>query len=410
MIEGHDILCFAPGPWDDIWRNRHQIMTRLARANRVLYIEPWADLRPTLRRLRSGQIRWGDLQGPSLRQVADSLWVYRPALWAPRAARFPVRVVTEAIYMTFLRRALLRLRFQRPILWLFLPDMEVFVGRFDEKLAIYHIVDEYSGYSGMSAAWRPVVRHMEEQLARRVDLVFVTSPSLSESKRTLNERVVLVPNAVDYDAFARVVDGPAAIPADMAAVRRPTAAYVGAINDKLDLSLLVPAARRGADWSFVLVGPVAVSDEEGQRRLTELRALPNVHFLGPKSVSDVPRYIAACDVCMLPYRINEWTQNIDSLKLYEYLACGKPVVATDVPAARRFSEVVKIVTNADELLANVNDAHNGDGPALQAERRRVAAQNTWEARIASLSAAIESRLREKTLRQGGSAWREEEKE
>ena len=73
--------------------------------------------------------------------------------------------------------------------------------------------------------------------------------------------------------------------------------------------------------------------------------MPHVQFLGRKDVQDVPSYIAACDVCLLPYRINEWTRNIDSLKLYEYLACGKPVVATDVPAARRFSDVVRVAAN-----------------------------------------------------------------
>jgi glycosyltransferase involved in cell wall biosynthesis len=411
MIEGHDILCFAPGPWDDIWRNRHHLMTRLARANRVLYVEPWAYLRPTLRRLRSGQIRVADVQSPRLIQVDTKLYVYRPPLWAPRAARFPLSVTTQAIYMAFLRRVLSRLRFQAPILWLFLPDMEIFVGRFDEKLVVYHIVDEYAGYSGVSQAWRPVLQHMERQLARRADLVFVTSPILYESKRDLNERICLVPNAVDYEAFAAILEAGLSPPADMETVPSPIAGYVGAINDKLDLALLARVARGCVDhiaplgqgrpvplernWSMVLVGPVRITDEEGQRALQALSALPHVHFLGRKRVDEVPRYIAACDVCLLPYRINQWTRSIDSLKLYEYLACGKPVVATDLPAAQRFSEVVRVATGEAEFLASMSAALNEDRPALQTARRRVAAQHTWEQRVASISAAIEGRLRER---------------
>lgn len=409
MIEGHDILCFAPGPWDDIWRNRHHIMTRLARANRVLYVEPWAYLRPTLRRLRSGQIRLTGLQGPRLSQISTNLYVYRPPLWAPRADRFPLSVITQAVYMSFLQRVLKRLRFQGPILWLFLPDMEIFVGHFDEKLVIYHIVDEYVGYSGVSEAWRPVVQRMEQQLARRADLLFVTAPTLYESKRSLNEQVFLVPNAVDYETFTAVLEANLPPPADMATVRSPIAGYVGAINDKLDLALLARVARSCVDrpspsergWSVVLVGPVTITDEEGQRALDILRALPHVHLLGRKGVEEVPRYIAACDVCLLPYRVNEWTRNIDSLKLYEYLACGKPVVATDLPAAQRFSEVVRIAAGEAEFLANMNAALNEDHPALQTKRRRVAAQHTWEQRVNSLSAAIEGRLRERPLLQAG---------
>ena len=415
MIEGHDILCFAPGPWDDIWRNRHQIMTRLARANRVLYIEPWPELRPTLRKWRSGQLSWADVHGPRLRRVQENLHVFSPALWAPRVARFPLSAVADAAYMAFLRRVLKRLRFEKPILWLFMPETAIFVGRFDEKLVIYHIVDEYAGYSGISATWRPVVQQMEEQLARQADLVFVTSPDLMERKRAFNESIVLVPNAVDYEMFAaagRASNAP--IPADMADLRPPIAGYVGAINDKLNLALLLQVALQCARpdgeavprWSFVLVGPVTIQTVEGQRALEALRALPNVHFLGSKSVAELPRYITACSVCLLPYQINDWTKHIDSLKLYEYLACGKPVIATAVPAARRFSQVVTIVTDPQEggsassarstyeleFLSGMNKALGEDGPALQAARRQIAAQNTWEQRVEALSAAIEERL------------------
>jgi len=396
MIKGHDILCFAPGPWDDIWRNRHQIMTRLARANRVMYIEPWAYLHPTLRRLRSGQMRLSDLQGPRLRQISANLYVYRPPSCAPRADRFPVNVATQGIYMASLQRVLTRLGFRKPILWLFQPDMELFVGHFDEKLVIYHIVDEYAGYSGVSEAWRPVTRRLEQQLARRADVVFVTSPTLLESKRTLNERVLLVPNAVDYEAFTDVLAKDAAPPADLAGVSRPIAGYVGAINDKVDLSLLARVASRGEGWSWVLVGPIVVTDDEGQRALQTLRALPNVHLLGRKDVQEVPRYIAACDVGVLPYRVNEWTRNIDSLKIYEYLACGKAIVATDVPAARRFSEFVRIAKDETEFLQGLNAAQEEHSPEWQARRQKTAAQNTWEQRVELLSTAIEERLREQS--------------
>jgi len=394
MIKGHDILCFAPGPWDDIWRNRHQIMTRLARANRVLYIEPWAYLHPTLRRLRSGQMHLSDLQGAHLRQIGTNLYVYRPPSWAPRADRFPLDAATQGIYMASLRRVLTRLGFQKPILWLFQPDMEIFVGHFDEKLVIYHIVDEYAGYSGVSDAWRPVTRRLEQQLAKWADVVFVTSPTLLETKRALNERVLLVPNAVDYEAFRSILAKGMAPPADLEGVPSPIAGYVGAINDKVDLSLLARIASAGTGWSWILVGPVTVTDDEGRRALQSLKALPNVHLLGRKDVQQVPRYIAVCDVCILPYRVNEWTKNIDSLKIYEYLACGKAIVATDVPAARRFSEFVRIAQDETGFLECLNVARKEDNVEWKARRQEAAAQNTWEQRVETLSTAIEERLRE----------------
>jgi glycosyltransferase involved in cell wall biosynthesis len=394
MMEGQDILCFAPGPWDDIWRNRHHIMTRLAHANRILYVEPWAYLRPTLRRLRAGHIRLAEIRGPRPQQVSANLWIYRPPLWAPRVERFPLSVSTRAIQMGLLRRAVQRLGFQSPILWLFQPDMGVYIRQFNEKLIIYHIVDEYAGYTGVSASWRPVVQQMEKEIARKAHLIVVTSPTLYESKSGLNEHIVLVPNAVDYDAFSALLAQEAAPPADMAAIEPPVAGYVGAVNDKLDLELLARVAQRCVDWSFVLVGPVSISYGEEQQTLQTLRALPNVHLLGRKPVHEVPLYISACDVCLLPYRVNEWTRNIDSLKLYEYLACGKPIVATDVPAAQRFSSVVRIAKSERDFVSSMQAALSEDSSALHDERRHIATQHTWQQRVDTLSAAIERRLDE----------------
>lgn len=389
MIHGQDILCFAPGPWDDIWRNRHQIMTRLARANRILYVEPWPYLYPTLRDVRAGRLRVADL-GPRLVTVNDRLHVYRPPRWAPRATGVLGRA-SQAVYEALLRRELHRLGFGRPILWLFLPDMQVFVGRFDESLVIYHVVDEYSGYTGVSDTWRPVMQRMEEDLARRADLVFVTSPALFQSKRVWNERTSLVPNGVDYAAFKQAVDAPA-IPEDVRNLSRPIAGYVGAINDKVDLTLLCHVAQEHADWTLLLVGPVTVAQPSSREALQRLRGAPNVHFLGVKSVDQVPHYIAACDVCLLPYRMNEWTRNIDSLKLYEYLACGRPVVASAVPAAEQFTGIVRIAADEEEFVAQIRFALYDNSPAQRLKRQSIAAQNTWDERVERLSRAISSEL------------------
>jgi glycosyltransferase involved in cell wall biosynthesis len=402
MIAGHDILCFAPGPWDDIWRNRHQIMTRLARANRVLYVEPWPYLRPVLRRLRHGPLRqaWAGLHGTSLRQLHSNLYVYQPSARAPRAGREPLLALMQAVYVSRLRRVLRELGYRSPILWSFLPDTEILLGQFGEKLAVYHVVDEYSGYAGVTASWRPMVQRMEERLLRRVDLVFVVSPALLERKARFNEQTVLVPNGVDYAVFAAAQDT-GTRPADLTGVAAPVVGYVGAINEKLDLALLADAARECADVSWILVGPVAVTGEESLQALAELRAMPHVHLLGRKCVNDVPNYVAACDVCVLPYRVNEWTRHIDSLKLWEYLACGKPVVATDIPTARQFVDrgedvgpgsIIRIATTREHFVQQVRAGVQEHDPALPKARQSIAAMNTWDMRVEALSEAIDARL------------------
>jgi glycosyltransferase involved in cell wall biosynthesis len=129
-------------------------------------------------------------------------------------------------------------------------------------------------------------------------------------------------------------------------------------------------------------------DREGLHRLV---ALPNVRLLGPVPVHEVPLVMAACDVCLLPYKRNQRTRAISSLKLYEYLACGRPVVATDIPAAHEAGDVVTIAQDLPSFIAGIARALQ-DAPGAAEARRHVAAQNTWQQRMEQISAILLSVL------------------
>jgi len=179
----------------------------------------------------------------------------------------------------------------------------------------------------------------------------------------------------------------------LAGLPRPRAGYVGAINAKLDLTLFIELAQRLPRWTVVLVGPVECA--KGDSRLQTLRNMPNVHFLGKKPVEAVPHYIKGLDVCLLPYERNEWTRHISSLKLYEYLACGKPVVSSDVPAAREQGELVAIAQNVEQFVSLVEGALYDNSEDMVKRRRQVASQNTWRHRVERISALIEATLQAK---------------
>jgi glycosyltransferase involved in cell wall biosynthesis len=143
------------------------------------------------------------------------------------------------------------------------------------------------------------------------------------------------------------------------------------------------------EWSLPLVG--AIDDRYCAGELDELRHMPNVHFLGRKDIDQVPYYIKAFDVCLIPYRVDERAQHASPLKLYDYLAAGKPVVTTDYAAAHPFKDVIRIVDSSGAFIGAVEDCLLEDG-RLIAERRRIAADNTWEKRTEQLSCIIESQL------------------
>lgn len=391
MLRGESILCFAPDPWDDIWRNRHQIMSLLAEGNRVLYVEPRPYLRPLMQRAMRGEVSLAELRAPRLREVRSGLYVFRPPLYAPLIGREPLAGLSKALRVASLRRAMRRLRMSRPILWLFRPEMADIPGDYGEKLLIYHIVDEYTGYGGLESARAEAMRRRERELIARADLVLVTSKALLESKGGINPNTHWVPNGVDYERFASAA-ARRLEPVEMAGLPRPRIGYVGAINDKINAGLLLHVAEAYPQATLVMVGPVRAVDEETRAGLEALRSRPNVRFVGQVPGERVPEFVAACDVGLLPYRQNVWTQHIQPLKLYEYLACGLPVVSTEIPAVREEGEVVFVARDAQAFVRLVGQALATDNAALRAARQERAARNTWRERVEHISALIEASL------------------
>jgi glycosyltransferase involved in cell wall biosynthesis len=161
------------------------------------------------------------------------------------------------------------------------------------------------------------------------------------------------------------------------------------INEKIDLALLRDVAQARPDWSLALIGPVTLRFHREQLAWLDL---PNVHLLGFKPVEQLPRYVVACQVCLMPYKINEWTRHIDPLKMYEYLAAGQPVVSTDIPSARAFAPPLRIAHDAPGFVRDIETALAETDDAQREVFRRLAAQHDWEARVEALSVHIEAAL------------------
>ena len=392
MISGNNIVCFSPNRWQGMWRNRQQIMSRLAQHNKVLFVEPAGYLRNTAAKMRDQGL--AVLKPPKLESPQPNLWIYQYPTYAPISGRPPLSDALFALRRWHLRRTLQALGMEKPIVWVFQYHLGEMLGQLHEQLSIYHAVDEYSAYADIDTEERRRrVQKMERDVMQKVDLVFVTSPALFASKSALHPHVVLAPNGVDYALFSDPsLNGKR--PTAMADIPGPIVGYIGAINEKLDLNLMLYSARRHPEWSFVFVGPVMIRRQETQ--LKALQQLANVYFLGQKPYESLPQYMRACDVCTIPYFRNEWTRNISSLKLYEYLANGAPIVATDFPAAHAFAEYIHIANEAPAFEAAIEQALHEASPALRQRLRSVAQQHTWEQRLEAMSEAIIERLEAKS--------------
>jgi glycosyltransferase involved in cell wall biosynthesis len=275
------------------------------------------------------------------------------------------------------------------LLWLYRPARWRWAATsFPHRLLVYHITDDYAAFGHLSDGQRAALLAEERDLLAAADLVIVTAPRLLELKAPHARRIELVPNGVDLAAFQRAAS--TLPPATRNLQPATRIGYSGHVSSRLDLPLLREIALTRPDWTLVFAGSewAAGCAEE----LRALKALPNVYFMGLLPVEEVPRFIAGCDVCLIPYRVNDETRAISSLKLYEYLAAGRPVVSAPVPAAEEHAAVVRLAGGeVASWLEQIEAAlQERDDPAQIAARQAVAAENTWDRRVGQIEALLAS--------------------
>jgi len=387
-LEGASIICFAHD-WGGDPTSKTHIMRILARRNRVLWVNsigmrrPAAsgrDLRRILHKLAKG------LQ-PCL-QVEPNLFVANP-LVVPLPGWGLADRLNAGILAGSLRRLCLQHGLKDPILWSFLPNVNRLLGRLGERLAIYHCVDEYSAFKGVS---RDTIARMERDLVRRSDLVLTSSEKLCSDRIAINPNTRFVTHGVDVGHFGRALDQGVEVPADLRDLPRPVIGFFGLLADWVDLDLVRAMALARSRWSFVLVGKQTTG-------LGAVRALPNVHLLGQKPYALLPAYCRGFDVGIIPFRTSDLTLRANPLKLREYLAAGLPVVSTPLPEVARYGSLVHLAEGAPAFIEAVATALGERSPALDRARFSAMESESWEARVAE----IERHISRTAVRTGFSA-------
>jgi glycosyltransferase involved in cell wall biosynthesis len=432
-LRGREIVCVGFADWEtELWTNQQHLMSRLARENKVLFVESLGLRQPQLARRDLTRIARRLRRGLAAPRAVDGLHVLAP-LVLPLHRHAAVRALNRRLLRAQVRRAARALGMRRPILWAYVPQAEALIEALDPELVVYHCVDDIAAQAGVDAV---SFHAAERRFASRVDLVLASAPALAARMRELSENVLYAPNVADTDLFARALEtspstpSPSAIsttdrgpvspgptdhspispgPTDSSplapnpgnhtppvmapdpaveALSRPRIVFTGAIvGKKLDVPLLAALARARPEWSFALVGPVGAGDPR-----TDVAALsgePNIHLLGPRTYAQLPAVLRAADAGLIPYARNALTESIFPMKVYEYLAAGLPVVATPLPALADITEVTT-AAHAEGIARLLEEAIAGDSPERRAERSRAAATHSWERRLEEIAAAIEA--------------------
>lgn len=237
---------------------------------------------------------------------------------------------------------------------------------------VYDCMDYHPGFSTNDTA----MLETENALISGADLVVVSSAFLEREVGHHARRLLRVPNACDYDAFAAVPPPPRG--------PSPVVGYYGAIADWFDADLVADLAERRPDWKFLLVGSTFTAD------LSRLSKLPNVELPGEVPYADLPGWIARMDVLLIPFRRTELTEATNPVKAYEILAAGRPLVSVPLPEVVALGDLVRLAGTAAEMEREVLAALRTDGEAARERRRAFAREQTWSHRFETLSPEVEA--------------------
>jgi glycosyltransferase involved in cell wall biosynthesis len=379
-LSGQSILCFAGEDW---WyhhpHSKNHILKRLARHNRVLFVNSITMGFPSVsspdffkriwRKLRS-YLRW-------LRKVPEGLWVMTP-INLPLYGSAIGRAVNRLLLIVQLRLVMSILNLRNPIVWVAMPTAADIVGGLGSRLLVYQVSDKYD-FNEDSALSRAVIRDMDARLKQSAAVVMYSGRKLYEEAEARHR--YFLEQAVDYERFANL---PPETPRDIAAIPRPVLGYVGGVDwYAMDAALIEHVAKVRPDWHWVFIG--------WKSNVVQLTA-PNIHFLGPRSYSELPAYYRHIDVCVLPWnQHNVFTGYGSAIKVREYLATGKPVVISPLYEYLH-TPGLRIYRSPEEFIALVDEALACDTPRDRQVRQDAVRDCTWDVRAREVAALFRQLL------------------
>jgi glycosyltransferase involved in cell wall biosynthesis len=364
--------------WEGIQHRPHHFAKRYAAKEQtnVLYVEPPVSLLAPLKNRRAAE-QW-ERHRQGVRKQGEGLYVYSlpPVLPFANQYRFVNRRNLKKIARD-LERVLTSFHFARLVLYAFLPNAADLVSCIPFDKVIYDCMDDYASFTGLIDP--KVVRQMERELIIRSDVCFATANQLLEERKEWNENFHLVPNGVEYERFSVKPKEPAE---DIRQIDGPVVGFIGTLSDWVDIELMAKVAGKMKHVSFVWVGP-------SHTNVDSLRSQKNVHLLGPKPYEDLPAYIHHFDVCVIPFKINQLTVNVNPVKMYEYFATGRPVVSAPLPEVKKYEGIVEIAETKEEWVDAIEKALSEDSVEKSQARKQIAQENSWEARWEKVDGLIE---------------------
>lgn len=371
--------------WDGLWIIQQPVCREISRRESVLFVERFVSFFTVLRYPRLWKRLFAWLRGA--RQLGPNLRVLAPLpLWhlghrVPWLFRMEFAIQRWWIFLWAGGNA-----HDNRILWVDNPLYECGVGRLGERLSVYHLADEIAAFPTSHAI---TIERLEQQLLEKVDVCFAAAEQLGRGKRHHHARVFTIWNAVDGGVFESTREMEDSFQS-VAELSGPKVAFVGVLDEWVDVDLLAAVAERLPKVHFLVIGPSNIDD-----RLLYQR--PNVHRFGRRDRADIPHLLRRCSASLVPFKKTRLTERILPLKVFEALAAGAtPVCTAFSPDLQELARegLVLLGDSPEDFASVVELAIAKDEPLHRARLERYGRAQTWEARWAQMSSILDSVLDE----------------
>lgn len=387
MSSKRKILCFAYDPWDEMWKQIQMVMFLLsARGSQVLFVNPELSLMrlitTPLKELKDPiqRNRWLEAFFKPVRKYGENLHIISPIRILPFTWKSVlIWKLDNLILQLQIRLASFLIGFRPSILWINSPAPELLNSYSKIRTRVFNWSDDWAKFSLHEKSKKETRDDYSLLLLKKSDLIFSVSKALHDRAIKINPKSYWIPNGTNAKLFSQVGRPDIPMATEMKKLQGKVLGYVGIISNRIDFELIAYLSRLRPEWWIVFIGPVMKSLILPESIISGTR---RVQFLGPKPYFTLPQYMSRFDVCILPHHVDEATEAMDPIKLYDYIATGKPVVSTPVSGSDRFKGMVSVGESQEEFLACIDSALSEIDPLNAATRRlQSVALETWDARV-----------------------------
>ncbi len=244
------------------------------------------------------------------------------------------------------------------------PISDNLIGRLGESCSIFYCVDDYSH---MDRAFKSIPE-LEKKIVAKVDGVFAVSDFLFQTRKSPKGNTFFAPQGVDTDHFKKSDQ----LANQVKGIKKPVVGFFGLISEWIDFDLIYECVKHYPEFSFVLIGKSA-------RDLSRFLECKNFTYLGAVDYKELPKYASLFDVGLIPFELNEVTIPANPLKLLEYFSMGIPVVSSNLPEAKKFSDMAFIAKDKTEFIKLLKTAVADNSEEKIQKRISKAKEFSWEA-------------------------------